>query len=257
VQDSIQFTLFTRPLIVHPAQPWSLLMTTSLKKITIAATAALLIGSPALSAAQSVEPSGHAVYAGMDTTGFKLGYGYLFNKNFGLRAEGVALPGMTGNYGTDGVDFEGKPKSRRLAVMADWYPFSNGFRLTGGLSKVNSEIALTAVSQSGSITIGTATVAFDASDSFNGQVKWPSTMPYIGIGYGHNQEKGLGFFLDAGVLYGKATVSGALSPSLTSKLGMAGFDATAELNKELAQVQDTLNKIPYIPILSLGITYRW
>ena len=87
----------------------------------------------------------------------------------------------------------------------------------------------------------------------------PRTMPYLGMGWGQSFARGWTVHADLGALLGKAKVTGSLTPSLRAKIAAAGpgIDPDAELDRELQQVRDGVDKASFYPVLQLGVSYRW
>ena len=65
---------------------------------------------------------------------------------------------------------------------------------------------------------------------------------------------GWGFVFDAGVSFGKATVSETHSGT---NLGNSSFVSQADIDAETAQLREGIAKIKYIPQPSLGLNYRF
>lgn len=221
----------------------------------------LRIAAPALGAALAclaAPAAAQSVYAGVGTTGLTLGYAHTYSAMFGARAEASVLPSMSRTYTKDGIDYGGDVSSRRVAALFDWRPLSGSFRLSAGLSAGSaSGQFFGAPSSGGAITIGGTTVSFGPGDRYDVKAEFPTTMPYVGLGFGHTPSRGWGFHADLGVLIGKAKVTGALSPSLAAKITAAGRDPQAELEAELANVRETTDTMIGLPVLSLGVSYRW
>ncbi|MFM1989346.1 MAG: hypothetical protein RJA99_2303 [Pseudomonadota bacterium] len=221
----------------------------------------LRLAAPAFGAALAclaAPASAQSVYAGVGSTGLTLGYAHTYSAMLGARAEATALPSMARTYTKDGIDYGGDVSSRRVAALFDWHPMSGVFRLSAGLSAGNSSGQFFgAPSSGGSITIGTTTVSYGPGDRYDTKVEYPTAMPYVGLGFGHTPARGWGFHADLGVLIGSPKVTGTLSPSLAAKISAAGGDPQAELDKELATIRETTDKMVGLPVLSLGVSYRW
>lgn len=223
----------------------------TLFRLAVPAFCATLAGLAAPAAAQSV-------YAGVGTTGLTLGYAHTYSAMLGARAEATALPSMSRTYTQDGIDYGGDVRSRRVAALFDWHPLSGSFRLSAGLSAGRSTGEFFgAPATGGSITIGSTTVSYGPGDRYDVKAEYPTTMPYVGLGFGHTPSRGWGFHADLGVLLGKATVTGALSPSLAAKIAATGGNPQAELDAQLAKVRETTDKMIGLPVVSLGVSYRW
>jgi hypothetical protein len=218
----------------------------------VALSLALALGMPAAPvAAQSV-------YAGVGTTGLTLGVAHAYSDVLGARVEVSALPSVSRTDAQDGIDYGGDVRSRRVAALFDWHPASGLFRVTAGLSAGRtSGDFYGAPATGGSIVIGASSVSFGPDDRYEVKAEFPATMPYLGLGIGHTPASGWGFHADAGLLVGKAKITGALSPSLAAKIAATGRDPQAELQAELATVRDRTDAMIGVPVLSLGVSYRW
>ena len=210
------------------------------------------------SAALAAPASAQSVYAGIGTTGFTLGYAHTYSAALGARAEVSMTPSLSRTYTQDGIDYGGDIRNRRAAALFDWHPMAGVFRLTAGLSAGStSGDFYGAPSTGGTITIGSSTVTYGPADRYDVKAEFPSAMPYVGLGFGHTPASGWGFHADVGLLVGKAKITGALSPSLAAKIAATGRDPQAELEAELATVRDKTDSMIGVPVLSLGVSYRW
>ncbi len=211
-----------------------------------------------VSAIAAAPAAAQSVYAGVGTTGLSLGFGHTYSEQLGARAEASLVPTLSRSFVQDGIDYSGEVKSARFAALVDWHPLSGGFRLTAGLSggKASGEFA-GAPSTGSTITIGTSTVSVGPADRYDSKIEFPSAMPYLGLGWGHTPARGWGMHADAGLLIGTPTVTGSLSPSLSAKIALTGRDPQAELERELQTVRDTTGKVVGLPVLSVGVSYRW
>ena len=227
---------------------------TLLAPLTLAA-----ISLPAV--AQNTGAAGGGLYAGMGTTGLVVGYGQTYSPAFGSRLEAAGWSTINRNFTEGGIDYRGSLRMRRAGAALDWHPFANGFRLSAGLSWVDANVNLNANAVSGStITVGNApAVTLDAADGLTARVELPRTMPYLGMGWGQSFARGWTVHADLGALLGKAKVTGSLTPSLRAKIAAAGpgIDPDAELDRELQQVRDGVDKASFYPVLQLGVSYRW
>ncbi len=199
-----------------------------------------------------------SLYGGVGMAGLFAGYGHRYGDTLGARAEVSWLPSVSRTFSEDGIDYSGDVKSQRLAALGDWHPFRGTFRLSVGLSGGRSSGSFSGAPSSGStVTIGGATVPVGPADRYDVKAELPSVMPYVGLGWGHAITKGWGLTADVGVLVGSPKVTGTLSPSLRAKISATGRDPDAELERELQTVRDTAAKIDVLPVLSLGLSYRW
>jgi hypothetical protein len=202
--------------------------------------------------------AGQSLYGGVGNAGLFAGYGHRYGDTLGARAEVSWLPTVGRTFSENGIDYSGDVKSLRLAALGDWHPFRGTFRLSVGLSGGRSSGSFSGAPATGSsITIGGSTVTVGPADRYDVKAELPSVMPYVGLGWGHSVAKGWGLTADVGVLIGSPSVTGTLSPSLRAKISATGRDPDAELERELQTVRDTAAKFDVLPVLSLGLSYRW
>ena len=202
--------------------------------------------------------AGHCVsgeiYLGAGLPGVMLGYAQPVSSNFTVRGDWATLGTRRKQTTEEGVTYDAELGFNRIGVFADWFYFG-GLRITGGLTFNNLKANFVAkgdgVTQ---FTIGSNTFIGAADDRLNVSIKYPKTTPYLGLGYGHQASTGWGFVFDAGVSFGKATVSETHSGT---NLGNSSLVSQADIDAEMAQLREGVAKIKYIPQLSLGLNYRF
>lgn len=224
-----------------------------MKPILLAACLALL---PALGHA---EVGDLAVGAGVGTTGVDLALTYKAADNVNVRG---VLSGVDydrdDRYGTD-VDFAGTFELFHAGVLADLYPTSGGFRVTGGIVYNGTKLALDGKPRSGgSYEIGGQTYTADQVGSLNAEAKWDKPGLYLGIGFGDPvRTKGLSFSGDLGVIY-----TGSPDTNLRARCGTA-LDAAgcAQLQQDAAveerKLRDDADKIKYWPVARIMANYAF
>lgn len=196
------------------------------------------------------------IYTNIGLPGVMLGYAHAINPSFTVRGDLASL----GNYNQDqtesGIDYKAKASFTRLGLFGDYFPFSGGFRLTGGLTVNNQKIDLTSTAQPGStITVGDQPVTMAADDRLYVAIKVPKATPYIGLGWGHQQaNKGFGFVADIGATIGKAKLT---VEATGTNLGNRSLVTQEDIDKETQELRDGVGKITFIPQISLGLNYRF
>lgn len=200
-----------------------------------------------------------SAYLRAGTTGVAVGYSHSIDSRWGVRGEFSTAGSIDRNGNQEGIDFNAKLKADQIAVYGDFFPMSGGFRLTAGLSSNNYKFSGVANSSTGgTITVNNTTIPFGPGDSFNVEGKYSSVTPYLGIGYGHgNTGKGFGFVADLGAYVGKWTSTSTVSPSVQAKLTAAGVNADNEIAAQNKKIQDNLDKLGVLPLVSVGVSYRW
>jgi hypothetical protein len=183
--------------------------------------------------------------------GAVVGWAQPLGPNLGLRIDAATLGTITERRTEDGIAYDATFKGDRAALLADWFVFGGGFRFTGGITSSRYSLDLLASGAGGSITVGNTTYTTTSADRFSVRVKLPSSMPYIGLGWGHQSNNGLRFSFDIGAKLGKASLSYALSGPWTSRVTQADIDA------ELSELRDGVGKIRLLPQLTLGLGYSF
>lgn len=190
-------------------------------------------------------------YAGVGLPGlYTLGVAQPVSPSFGLRAEYAGGLSVNKDGNQDGINVTGSFKANRGAAFADWFPTGGGFRLVGGVTfnDIKAEFNATGT---GSSTINGKTVNL-AGETFNVQVKYPSTTAYLGLGYGHQRsEPGLGFYADVGVMLGSFTAT--TSTTMVGKQGITQADVDAQNQK----IRDSVGGLSALPSASVGLLYRY
>lgn len=192
------------------------------------------------------------VYGGIGLPGAMLGYAQPLSAGLTLRGDVSSLGSRSIDREEEGIRYTGTGKLQRLGLFADWFVLGGGFRLTGGLSSNDANLKLTAGGNGASINIGGNTYPTTPADRLDVTIKYPSTMPYFGVGYGHQLGgSGFGFVLDFGVAVGKPKVTATTQgPSL-------GQVSQADLDRELQELRDGVANIKVLPQVSLGVSYRF
>lgn len=193
------------------------------------------------------------VYAGIGFPGLTLGYDYALSSSVSLRGEYSGGLSLSRNGQRNGIDFNGNLKANSLGAFADWYPIAgNGFRATGGVTLNTTKATFNASGNNGTATINGKPVSL-AGETFNVELKYPGLTPYVGIGYNstHNDPKGWGFYVDAGVTIGKFNTT--VSTSMVGKQGITQADVDAQTSS----VRDSINKLSVVPKFSIGAIYSF
>jgi hypothetical protein len=213
----------------------------------------LLSASLVLSAALACTAAGAGeLYGNLGFPGVGLGYAHPVSEQLTLRGDFMTLGSRHKDQTEDGIDYTGKLKAQRLGVFADWFVFSGRFRLTGGVASTTYKLELDASGAGRTLNVGNTNYTLTAADGLNVQVKYPGTMPYLGLGWGHQIDSGLRLSFDVGALFGKAKVDVS---GRGPQLGSAA--AQQDIDRETQQLRDDLGKLRFIPQLTLGLGYSF
>ena len=191
------------------------------------------------------------LYSNIGFPGVMLGYSQPLGPLFGVRADYATVGNVKDRRTEDGIEYDTKLKLNRAALLADWFPFGGSFRLTGGITSNQYKLDMLATGAGGSLTIGNTRYTTTANDQFRVQVKFPSSTPYFGVGWGHGMGSGMRFSFDVGAKFGKATVSYALSGPISQQVSQADIDA------ELKELRDGVGKVRAVPQLTFGLGYSF
>lgn len=191
------------------------------------------------------------LYVPLGVPGVGIGWAQPVSPQLGWRADVMGIGSRTAQRTENGIRYDASLKLSRVAVLADWFPLSSGFRLTGGLTNQDAKLDLVASGAGGSLTIGNTTYTTTAADRFAVQVTLPRTTPYLGLGWGHHTGNGWRFSFDVGASIGRASLSYALSGPLAGRVSQADIDA------ELTELRDGVGKVRALPQLSLGLGYSF
>lgn len=196
-------------------------------------------------------PSAHALeaFAGLGTTGLELGMAERVGGATGLRMSAEFLD-LGRDFERNGATYDTRLKFTSLGLYADYF-LAGGFRLSAGALLGNRKASGNAVAANGTITINGTTYPA-AGESVFAQAKFPSAAPYLGIGWGHHQPSpGMNFYMDLGLVVGKADAK------LTPSAGIAAAAGPANVAAEQANLQESVDKLKFYPALKLGFGYKF
>jgi hypothetical protein len=153
---------------------------------------------------------------------------------------------VNGGGGSNDYIYSGKLKLLTFSALADWFPFSSSYRVTGGafINLNKGDLTLTPAS---SHTIGNTTYTPEILGNVMANVTFNKITPYLGLGIGNrNVREGLSFSLDAGAIYQGApkvalTANGLLEPSA----------------EQGPKIEDNIKWFKFYPVFAIGIIYNF
>ena len=195
-----------------------------------------------------------------------------FNARVGVNAFGVGI-----NLNESQFDYDGDLNLFNVSSILDVHPFkSSGFRISAGLIFGNNNIQGTAdVSEQVADEIENVEVLGQTIDirdfidiqglaTLDADVDITNSVsPYLGIGGGNpvGEGKGLGFWWNAGVVFGGSpdvTVTPNIPNSVPEALrGEVQQAANALVENEEQDIEDDLDFLSVYPVISLGISYQF
>src|SRR3977135_2815842 len=156
----------------------------------------------------------------------------------------------------DNIDYDMKLKLQTASLLADWFPFANNFRISAGAMFNGNKFTLKGQPTGGTFTINGTTYPTSQVSSFDAAVDFNKAAPYFGIGYGRPINRGLSLIFDLGVMS-----QGSPKSKIDVTCGTAGGARCTQLQNdakaEESQLDDSLHKFKYYPVISLGLAYTF
>lgn len=181
-------------------------------------------------------------YTQFGSNGLGLGFATSVSPDWAVRGQFNTMKlnysGSVGDFGA-GTTAEVKIDFNSVQLLGDWYPSGDSFRVSGGVVFNNNKITM-----AGNANVNNAGVV-----AVNAEVKMSDGLsPYIGVGFGTKPkaDRGLGFNMDLGVMFQnpKASLSApAANP--------------ADVAAQLKNMQEAVDKLKYMPVLAVGISYSF
>lgn len=177
------------------------------------------------------------------------------NARVGINAFGLSL-----DIEETDVEYEGDLNLFNVSTILDLHPVkSSGFKLSGGLIFANNNVEGTATTEE-TIEIGGQEFSVEELGSVDADIDITRDVaPYVGIGWGNavRANKGLGFWFNAGVMFG-GSPEVSLNPNISQDVPA---DVVAEINEaveaEEEELEDDIGFFEFYPVVSLGISYQF
>jgi hypothetical protein len=207
--------------------------------------------------ATAAHADGTGIYVNGGTTGFGLGLATGSNNltgrlSYDTWSRTFTQSDSNGNYNVD-------LKLQNISALVDWYPFGGAFRTTLGLVANGNKANLSAVPTGGNYTFNGVTYTSAEVGSYTGELKFNSTAPYLGIGWGNPvaKAKTWGFVSDIGVLFqgSPKVTSAATCGAALNATDCATFQSNVAAGA--TQLESDLKNYKYYPVISIGLSYHF
>ena len=216
------------------------------------AAAAALAGS---AAAQDSSRVAVGVQAG--TTGFGVEGQLQVAPRLNLRAA-VDVFSYDETFSTDEVDYSGELEFTTVSAFADYHPFDNPFFVSAGAFTGDRSVNFEATSNT-SAEIGNVVFTPEQIGTLTGEADFGGFAPFVGVGFNNT-------FRTAGRIGFKAVVGAAFGQDPEVTLRRSGgaplpaqiqqqFDT--ELRNEERELQEDAEDFKTLPVVQLGLTYRF
>jgi hypothetical protein len=157
------------------------------------------------------------------------------------------------------VDYRANVRLQTTGLLIDWHPFGSGFRLSGGVYYNGNKFDLTGKPSAGTFNLNGVTYTSADIGSLEGNLKFRSTAPYLGMGY-FKSFGGFSLMGDAGVMFSgtpkvrlDVTCGALLAGAIPATCAQAQQDAAREADR----VRDSVDSLKYYPVLSIGVGYAF
>jgi len=174
----------------------------------------------------------------------------------------AGVNGIDFSYGYDyrGVDYDNRVKLFNVPVIADWFPmkgtFLGMFRVSAGLAWNQNKIEATGRPRSGVYTIGNNTYSAPQIASVQGEAKYDSLAPYVGVGLGNPVLSGkrFGWNVDLGLMYqGRPKTS----YNVVCGTGVNCAQLQADASIEAGDFDHDMSKYRLYPLAQVYLTWQF
>lgn len=205
---------------------------------TLCAVCAIALSA---SIATAQEAGDTSVALGLSTFGANIEAAYQIDPTY--RVRGALMGGLSFDYEESDADgeFDGSFDLGGLAVLGDFYPVQNGWRVSGGLFFSNTELSAT----------GTADIDGVGTEAVTTTAKFANDIaPMITTGYDASFGDGWSFNSEIGVIF---TGGIDLDVQADNALVQGQVDDDADVQEAKADAEDIIA----LPYLSLTVGYSF
>lgn len=190
-----------------------------------------LIACSTAATLQAQDFSDVSVGVGLTSFGYSLEGEYEIQPNIGVRAMIMGAPNLSDTYEEDSFKADGTLELGGFAVLADYYPLSNAWRLSAGLFLSNTEL---------SGTFEDGTTVYEGKVAFENEIA-----PMITTGFKYPFGSGWAFSGDVGVIVSSLEIS---SPDAAGDP-----DVQASIDEANADLSD----VPVFPYIGFAVSYSY
>ncbi|WP_322895031.1 MULTISPECIES: hypothetical protein [unclassified Yoonia] len=190
---------------------------------------AALFSSTVAATASAQDFGDLSVGLGLTSFGYSLQGEYEIQPKLSLRAMIMGGLSFSDEFDDDDFTVDGKLDLGGFAVLADYYPLSNPWRISGGLFFSNTEL----------------TGTFDDEGTvYEGDVKFKNEVaPMITTGFNYPFGNGWAFSGDVGVVVSSLEVSSA--------------ETDPSVQDSIDEANDDLSDIPVFPYIGFAVSYSY
>ena len=216
--------------------------------------AAAGLAALAFASTASAQDGRFAIGGQLGTPGGGVSALYSLSPNFVIRGSYDALK-FDRDESYDDIDYNAQLDFSSPGAFIDWHPTGNAFFVSAGAFFGARDVNLDAT-PTGNTNIGGTVFTPAQIGNLTGKIELESTAPFVGIGYDNTftHPGHWGFRLLAGAAFGDAP-----QVDLNSSGGTLSGDPTfqARLAQEEADIQDDADNYKVLPVVQVGVTYRF
>lgn len=186
------------------------------------------------------------------TLGPGIDIGYQFNPYFDIRANVNGFK-FSKDHTVNDVYYHGDARLLTAGLLADYYPFANGFRLTAGAYYNGNKV--TAKGYYNDTYYGINVNDYGHAEA---SVDYKKFAPYLGFGYQGGSDNGWIFTADLGVMYqGSARVHYNTVCNSQVVCSVLQNQIEEKENEQRDKIQNDVDKLKWYPVASIGVGYRF
>ncbi|QTC90332.1 hypothetical protein [Brevundimonas goettingensis] len=216
--------------------------------------AATGLAALALASTASAQDGRFAVGGQLGTPGGGVSVLYSLSPNFVVRGSYDALK-FDRDDSYDDIDYNAQLDFSSPGAFIDWHPTGNAFFVSAGAFFGARDVNLDATPTTNTNIGGTVFTPAQIGN-LTGKIELESTAPFVGIGYDNTftSPGHWGFRLLAGAAFGDEP-----QVDLNASGGTLSNDPTfqAQLAQEEADIQDDADNFKVLPVVQVGVTYRF
>ncbi|MDH6266774.1 hypothetical protein M2360_002170 [Rhizobium sp. SG_E_25_P2] len=185
------------------------------------------------------------------TLGVGIGAEKRLNDDWGARFD-VSGASFSFSYAANNADTDNRARLFSLGATADYYPYEEGLRLSGGFRLSGSYVKGSLSNLERHVGKGqnkTTVIIRDPLTTY--KITQNPVQPYLGLGYSLKIQERLSVTFDLGALYG-----GQPDLNVVSHADLYGF-TEQQIEKEIRKQQERLNAYQVYPVVQIGLTYRF
>ena len=191
------------------------------------------------------------------TLGVGVEYAMPYNQNIDFRVGFNKFSYDTSGTESD-INYDIDLDLQTFSLIADYKPFDNGFRISGGFMYNQNGINFDGKPTANQFTINDVTYSANDVGSLDGNVDFNNFAPYLGMGYKSVMTKSgdWSFTSELGVLF-QGDPKTSLNATCTSNNAALCTQLENDVKQEQSQLEDEIDGFNMYPVFSIGFAYKF